>query len=335
MKKDLPKGQISREAFQQWLNTGTAPLTVESGSGSLVTVLKLSKTPEIDYLYGTSAKRTEGVSWGSSLQFCGAYDRKSHMLCLPDRPLVNIVEGLTAEEQENGGLAQEISDRVNRRVEETIANDRNNLSVKEIINRRTLLDLEYYREYGAKEEAIQYLFGDQKPDGQFHSDYHLAGLAEAEFIAWLQDPEAFVKAEAGQYIERRQEAILLAFLKNDALLAEYQALVQDAGSPIHRMKAITDAVRLCGGKTVTVTVRKDDVELTFKTSASSLTGHKDPYSTYDIPAADRREFERVFGRYASYTAEDITAVTYCRRTIYEAPLDQREAQDLSLKMGGM
>lgn len=114
MKKDSPKGQISREAFQQWLNTGAAPLTVESGSGSLVTVLKLSKTPEIDYLYGTSAKRTEGVSWGNSLQFCGAYDRKSHMLYLPDRPLVNIVEGLTTEEQESGGLAQEISDRVNR-----------------------------------------------------------------------------------------------------------------------------------------------------------------------------------------------------------------------------
>lgn len=77
------------------------------------------------------------------------------------------------------------------------------------------------------------------------------------------------------------------------------------------------------------------MELTFKTSASSLTGHKDSYSTYDIPAADRREFERVFGRYASYTAEDITAVTYCRRTIYEAPFDQKEAEALSLKMGGM
>lgn len=337
MKKDSPKGQISREAFQQWLNTGTAPLTVESGSGSLVTVLKLSKTPEIDYLYGTSAKRTEGVSWGNSLQFCGAYDRNSHMLCLPDRPLMNIVEGLTAEEQENGGLAQEISDKVNRRVEETIANDRNNLSVKEVINRRTLLDLEYYRKRGAKEEAVQYLFGHQKPDGQFHGDYHLAGLTEAKFIAWLQDPEAFVKAEAGRYIENRQETILLAFLKNDALLAEYQTLVQDAGNQIHKMKAITGAVRLCGGKMVTVmvTVRKDDVELTFKTSACALMGYKNSYSTYDIPAADRREFERVFGRYASYTAEDITPVTYGTWTIYAAPFDQKEAQDLSLRMGGM
>ena len=58
MTKNSPQGPIPREALQRWLNTGSAPLTAEDRSGSLVTLLKLPKTPEIDYLYGTSARRT-------------------------------------------------------------------------------------------------------------------------------------------------------------------------------------------------------------------------------------------------------------------------------------
>ena len=59
----------------------------------------------------------------------------------------------------------------------------------------------------------------------------------------ISDPELFVQTEAEQHIKNNQEKFLLQFLKNDALLAEYQALMQDTGNPIHRMKAITDAVK--------------------------------------------------------------------------------------------
>ncbi len=100
--------------------------------------------------------------------------------------------------------------------------------------------------------------------------------------------------------------------------------MQDTSNPIHRMKAITDAVKASGAKTVTVTVQKDGTELTFKTEASSLIGYRNRYSTFDIPAQDRREFEQLFGRYADYTAEDITRITYGRNTIYEAPPVQTE-----------
>ena len=78
--------------------------------------------------------------------------------------------------------------------------------------------------------------------------------------------------------------------------------MQDTENPIHRMKAITEALKASGAKTVTVTVEKDGMELTFKTAANSLTGHRNYYSTYDIPAQDRREFERLFGRSADYCA---------------------------------
>ena len=111
--------------------------------------------------------------------------------------------------------------------------------------------------------------------------------------------------------------------------------MQDTENPIHRMKAITEALKASGAKTVTVTVEKDGMELTFKTAANSLTGHRNYYSTYDIPAQDRREFERLFGRSANYSAEDIIRITYGKKTLYEAPPIQAEDMAERIEMGGM
>ena len=105
------------------------------------------------------------------------------------------------------------------------------------------------------------------------------------------------------------------------------------------MKAITDAVRDSGAKMVTVTVARPEGELTFKTAVDSLTGYRNYYSSYDIPAQDRREFERLFGKYADYRAEDITRITYGRNTIYEATPDQTEElepdEGPTMTMGGI
>ena len=74
--------------------------------------------------------------------------------------------------------------------------------------------------------------------------------------------------------------------------------------------------------------------MTFKAAASSLIGHRNYYSRSDIHAQDRREFERLFGRYKDYTTEDITKITYGRNTIYEAEAPAEE-QTVSMGMGGM
>ena len=119
------------------------------------------------------------------------------------------------------------------------------------------------------------------------------------------------------------------------MLEQYQALMQDTGNPIHRMKAITDAVKASGAKTVAATVQKDGMELTFRAVANSLTGHRNFYSTYNIPAQDRRIFEQMFGRYADFCAEDITRITYGKRTLYEAPAIQSEDMTEGMMMGGI
>ena len=332
---DLYQSAVSRDDFQRWLGLGTAPLTVYQGEKAAATLLKLEKNASVDYLYQTAAQ-DNSVSWNNPVQFCGVYDRKSRTLYLTKDVASLLAKGQFPFVAEAGpSMKDEITSAVNGRVESIIANDRNNLPIREITGWQASHDLEYYQNYGVKEDVIQQLFYDQEPDGRFHSEYELNRLPETAFIAYITDPELFVQTEAEQHIKNNQERFLLQFLKNDALLAEYQVLMLDAGNPIHRMKAITDAVKGCSAKTVTVTVQKDGHELTFKTSAASLTGHRNYYSTSDIPASDRREFERLFGRYADYNAEDVTRITYGRNTIYEAPAAPAEEMGPVMQMGGM
>lgn len=330
---DLIQCSPAQENFQRWLAWGTEPMTVYKGEKATAMLVTLDKKPNVDYLYRTAVEKDNSISWSNSLMFCGVYDVKNQTLYLTEDALHSLTEGqcplvtVTAP-----SIVKELLDRINRRVEDIIAGDRNNLHVREVTGMMALRDLRYYREYGAREDAIRQYFDDKVPDGRFHSGYTLDGLREAAFLAYIQDPDEFIQTEAEKYINTNQEKILLEFLENDALLAEYQTLMEDTGDPVHRMKAITDAIKTSGGKTVTVTIQKEEQELTFKTEASSLTGYKKGYNTFDIPASDRRKFEKLFGRYADYTAEDITKITYGRNTIYEAVPVQTE--DLK-EQGGM
>lgn len=334
--KDLLQCSIACDDFLRWLESERAPFTVWQGEKAAATLIRLEKKPSVDYLYRIAMGQDGSISWNNGLSFCGVYDMQNRALYLEKNALTFFMEGRSPFIAEAGpSTVEEICGRVNQRVEEIIGNDQSNLPVREIADTLARHDLQYYQEYGAKEEAIRRFFNGNVPDSQFHSGYKMDRLPEAAFLAYIQDPEGFIQTEANIHIKTNQEKFLLQFLKNDALLTEYQALLQDTGSPIHRMKAITDSVKASGAKTVTVTVQKEGQELTFKTAASSLTGHRNFYSTLDIPATDRREFEKLFGRHTDYNAEDITRITYGRNTIYEAPTAQTEDLAEGFGMGGM
>jgi hypothetical protein len=336
--KDLFPGNAVRDEFQRWLDVGHGPFTIFPGGKDMVTFSCLEKMPSVNYLYRISSTQDAGISWESSLLFCGVYDTEHRALYLTKDSLDIFTSGNFPLVSEVGpSMAETISGRIDRRVEDTIANDRNNLPVGEVTGWRAKQDIQYYRERGAREEAIERFFSGKIPDGLFRSGYAMDTLPETAFLAWRQDPEGFIQTEAEMHIKTNREKFLLQFLKNDALMEEYQVLAQDTVSAIHRMKGITDALKGCGAKTVTVTVEKDGEELTFKTGTSYLYGYRSSYSTSGMAAPDRREFERLFGRYAQYTAEDVTKITYGKKTVYEAPSSHEEsmAESAGPVMGGM
>ena len=334
--KDLAQCAVTFYGLQQWLEAGTTPLMFHYDERDAVMFTRLERAPNVSYLYSVPLDQNDHVSWRDGLAFCGVYDAQHSALYLTESALYSITKGQARFVEESiPSMAEEISDRINRRVEEIIANDRTNLSVRTITGASELRNLQYYQEHGARESMIQQFFNDDVPDIQFHSDYKLKELPEAAFTAYIQDPENFVQSEAKQYIKANEEKFLLQFLENDALQSEYEALMQDTDSPIHRMKAITDAINSCGGKTVNVTIQKGGKELTFKMEAHQMKGYRTYYSSFGIPAADRRIFEQMFGRYADFCAEDVAMITYGRNTIYTAPTMQTEDMAKGMVMGGM
>ena len=314
--KDLVQCTVSRNNFQRWLDWGNAPLTICTGEKAITMLLKIEKKP-VDYLYQSAVEADGCIPWKNGLTFCGVHDIRNHTLYLTESLTAVLTDGQSPfAVRAILSVVNEICGRINRRVEESIANSRDNLSVQDITGWKAARELKDYVEDGAHREALDRFFGGNKPDGQFHSGYALDQLPEAVFMAWLQDPEGFIEAETEQYIKINQEKFLLQFLKNDTLLVEYQALIQDPDNPLHRVKAISEAIKTSGAKTVTVTVQINGKELSFRTGTTQLRGRYNSYSTCHIAAADRKEFEQLFGRFVNYTAEDITRITYGRNTIW-------------------
>lgn len=324
---------VPREDFQKWLVEGGRPLQINRRDNA-TTLITLPKAEGIDYLFSHTGRDSPGIHWNEPFRFCGLYSREDQSLHLIDSGLRWLVDGLTNEEcMDADSIRKKFCELVNRRVEERIANDRNRLAIKELSDERLQKRLADYREYEAGDESIRLFFDGKEPDIQFYSSYKLDSWQEETLVAYIQNPDTIIALEAENYISSHQQELLAQFLENDALLVKYQALVQDSGSPIHRMKAITDAIQGCGAKSVNVTVQKGEMELTFKAAADSLTGHRNSYSIYYISAPDRRNFEAMFGRHSNYNAEEITKITYGKNTIYEALPVQTE--DVAEEMGGM
>lgn len=322
---DLIQCGVARNDFQQWLELGHAPFTIYRGEEAVTTLIRLQKASSVDYLYQIAMGSDNSISWNNGLTFCGVYDMKRRTLYLAKNALKPFTEGRYPFISESGpSMIKELCNKINQQVEAAIANDRKNLSIRGITGWSASKELRDYLEYGAEQEALDRFINGSAPDGLFHSGFTMDELREPAFMAYLQNPEDFIRKEAERYIHDSQEKFFVQFQKNDALLAEYQALERDTGSDIHRMRDITAAVNSCGGKTVAVTIQKAGKELTFKMDAKGLWGYHSSYSSFHIAAPDRREFERLFGRNADYSPEDVVRITYGRNTIYEAAPVQAE-----------
>lgn len=338
--KNLIKCGAMREDFQRWLECGNGPLDVvrgKNGERGVATLFKLPRTGDIDYLY-SAAMTDNAISWDHSPVFAGVYNHQDRSLYqTPESMRSDVLENLILPmDKDTVTMDAVISAEVNQRVEDIIANDRDRLSAAELTDWQFLRSLGMYQKQGARKDAVSKYIKGQEPDGMFHSEYKLDDLRESDFIAYLTSPDDFIQGAAETYIAAKQENILLEIQKSGLLLSEYQALMQDPNDPAHQMKAISDAVNGCGGRTVKVTLQKDGKKLTFETSVRSLAGHRYSYSTYGLPSEVQHEFGQMFGWHRDeYYLEDIKKITCGRQKIYEAPPVQTVEQGPVMQMGGM
>ena len=79
------------------------------------------------------------------------------------------------------------------------------------------------------------------------------------------------------------------------------------------------AVKESGAKTVNVTIIKGGEEYSFKYNADKLSRYaNNSYDTWDMSSKDKQGFEERFGKWSSFSPEDITSISYRGKTLYDA-----------------
>lgn len=303
--------------LQEWVNSGdTAPLTLKDS-----TVIRIPKDKDFDYLFTQRHYSRGGLIERDRKFEYGGIVRKS------DNALYDLQYDLREYDETKGELsAEKLKDEmqglVRMFIEKTINNDRKNLRIKEISDKRSLEQLGYYIQYDAYKDARQLYLENDGGEARgfvYKNDYRAEAWKEATLLEFILDPTKYVATQAAEYMRDRQEQMLDKFLRADAMYAEYAKILADPTDNIHTVNNIQKALMAVDAKMVTLTMRRGDKELTFKFEAYRLKSDCErKYCEYGAEVAGRQQLSESFGRgNTDFTPEEIVKITYGRNTLYE------------------
>ena len=229
------EGKIPRKDFFAWLREGAEPLQFVGETKSRTTFFKLPHGENAVYLFSATWPAGTGIRWNTPFEFCGMYFPEAQTLRLAEFDVARAVDALEAEETRSAEhWLRQISQRVNERVGQQIANDRNRLSIRKLSKPENLQRLQSFKAYGARRRAAEIFLKGDMPDTEYYSRYALQGFPddrqEDALVLYFQNAESFLEEETQSYISANEEEILLTFLENDVLLEEYEALAQALGN---------------------------------------------------------------------------------------------------------
>ena len=305
-----------KHAFMGWLASTYSGSFEYTMSSDHVTIIRVCKDEAFDYLYAQRQYKGSGIERRNNFDYAGIYCKQDGRLYDNQYWLQMLVDD---EIQSTEALQENLKQAVCRAIERQIGNDRRNLQILELsAERERLANYQRYA-YAADGDARKIYLGDEQKGFCFRCGYTPSDWTEDSLLAYIQNPTQYVTAEIEAYMSNHQEDMLLCFLRMDAVSAAYTVILENPLDPIHKVKRIIEAVRDSQAKTVTVTICKDDIEFTFKTEAHELRRDcTSTYSSWNIAAPDRREFERLFGRACGYRPEEILRITYARSVLYQA-----------------
>ena len=286
--------------------------------GSHCTMIRVTKNDDFDYLYCQRNYHGSGIKRSSDFEYAGIYC-KSDGFVYDDQTNIRVLRHEALTRLGAARMLERLEAEVRGAVEAAIGNDLKNLKVQELTAERYLNNLDYFVKHCAASRAREMFLSGADDWAAYRCPYEPERWTEESLLEYILDPEGYTAREAAAYIDSHQEAILLDFLTNSATAEEYVALAGNPRHPAHRIRGIMEAVNASPAVTVRVTIRKDGTEFSFKVNADDL--RRDcgsSYITWHIAAADRREFERLFGRGASYGPEHILRIEYARSVLYEA-----------------
>lgn len=323
--------------FKKWIKEQSyQPLVTgsEKAADGIRIFIKIPRCEDFDYLYIQNYYyKTNSLIRENNLRYLGMYCHLDGLIYDSNGFFYKSIPQLEAKKNISV-MQREAENAVREKVEKWIDNDRTHLEIKELNTEKATAALDDYKKHCAANIARKlFINGADNSVVPFRCEYTLKCWNDDDLLDYIRDPNSYIDAAAQKYINEHQEDMLLQILQNDNVSSHLQQLLDNPENVVHRIRAISDAVRESNAKTVNVTINKDDTEFTFKIEAEQLIGDHNYYSLWYIPAVDRRQFENLFGRSAYILPEDIIKITYNRSVLYECePFETEQADACSLGM---
>lgn len=298
--------------FAEWLSGNKALFSGKVG-GYTYLFLRIPKRPGIDYLYAQYIMPGEKGPRDRGFDFIGIYNASDGLIYNMKNDFFQPIDD-TLDKRSAGNMASSLKKSVRESIETRVGNDRRNLKVQELTGQFYKNRLSDFCQYDASDRAREmYLQGKNPESYEFKCWYTPDNWTEDSLLDYIVDPAGYIQRESDRYWSdlENQEKMLFHFLANDAIAAEYEKLIADTGNQAHTVRRIMEAVNSVDAKTVTVTIRKDGRECTFRTEADVF--RRDCTDTYT-----RREFERRFATYVEYAPVEIVRISYRGKILYEA-----------------
>ena len=196
---------------------------------------------------------------------------------------------------------------------------------------------EEYQEVDADKTARRmFLSGQTSDEVEYTCGFTLDKASTKLVLDYLRTPHAVVEGLGNEYLSSCSDDIVFDLLSNE-LLKEYLRDYEEAeDSPLLRQKEIIDAVNKSGAQTLSVTVQRDDIALTFKYPARyfKMTSMQS-YSAWDIPSKEHHDFYEAFNNSHCFMPEEITDISFRGKSIYSAdpyiPIDS-ESEGFNISM---
>jgi hypothetical protein len=297
--------------------------------GYHITFFRVQKNGAFDYLYCQRNFCGTGIERDVKFEYAGIYYKIDGLIFdvhYNIRGLMPVDDDYETRSLES--LAKRLKFHVCRSVEKMVGNDRNNLRIRKLSSEQEIKKMEDFKAYEAAKQARNVFLesSGNECDGDFSFVYNCRyspqQWTEDSVLTYILDPDGYSDMEAMNYFDDNQEYILADFLKNDFVIAEYKELANNPQYAVHHVKCIMQAMKSSSAKMVNVTVCINNIEFTFKTEASEFRRDcTSYYSDWNIAAADRQEFQRIYGRGTHYKPEDVLRIEYSRKILYFVDAD--------------
>lgn len=318
----------TKQSFHEWLKSGdNIPFQTMIGENprhqELFAILRLPINEAVDLLV---YRRSFGERFDYSCTSfdCGTfYQRETDTLFEIGYGLEYLIKNTADPSIPNIGpgvsdVEKEIQLKLNTELAHQITK-KEDLPVVDLDEQRKR-DLSNVKQYAAAQEARRLYLGDQTPqDKQYIVAPSVDDCYYESFIAYITNPDKYIQDTLEELLadEDHQREFLYQLLVHEAVVKEYNALLENKQSDTHLIKRIMTAMYSCPeAKTVTVAILKEGHEFSFKTDARVLLWDTNNYSQYYIAAQDRRKFTSLFGTSADYHPAEIQKIIYRGKPLY-------------------